>query len=99
MLGLREPRRARSSNGFSVTKITPVLGALVKVAPSKPTNATACCTPGRRQDHLGRLADHARRCARACAPGGKLERRDQIAAVELRDQAGRRRRQPVVGQA
>ena len=36
----------RSANGFSGTKITPVLGALVKVAPSKPTNATAFCTPG-----------------------------------------------------
>ncbi len=36
----------RSANGFRVTKITPVLGALVKVAPSKPTKATACDTPG-----------------------------------------------------
>lgn len=27
--------------------MTPVLGALVKVAPSKPTNATAASTPGR----------------------------------------------------
>ena len=36
----------RSAKGFSGTKITPVLGALVKVAPSKPTKATACDTPG-----------------------------------------------------
>ena len=37
----------RSLKGFRVTKITPVLGALVKVAPSKPTNETALATPGR----------------------------------------------------
>ena len=36
-----------SANGLRVTKITPVLGALVKVAPSKPTKATASLTPGR----------------------------------------------------
>ena len=45
ILSFGRSRRARS-NGFRVTKITPVLGALVKVAPSKPTNATACYTPG-----------------------------------------------------
>ena len=39
-------RSRRCSNGFRVTKITPVLGALVKVAPSKPTKDTACSTPG-----------------------------------------------------
>ena len=38
-------RWRRSANGFSVTKITPVLGALVKVAPSKPTMPTAWATP------------------------------------------------------
>ena len=32
-------------NGFRVTKMTPVFGAFVKVAPSKPTNDTACSTP------------------------------------------------------
>ena len=37
------PLRTRSSNGFSGTKITPALGALVKVAPSKPAKATECC--------------------------------------------------------
>ena len=37
----------RTSKSCSDTKITPVLGALVKVAPSKPTNATAFLTPGR----------------------------------------------------
>ena len=36
----------RSSNGFKVTKITPELGALVKVAPSKPAKVTAWATPG-----------------------------------------------------
>ena len=33
--------------GFSATKITPALGALVKVAPSKPAKATASRTPWR----------------------------------------------------
>ena len=37
---------ARSANGLSGTKITPAFGELVKVAPSKPTKATAFCTPG-----------------------------------------------------
>ena len=37
----------RSSNGFKVTKMTPALGALVNVAPSKPANVTAWATPGR----------------------------------------------------
>ena len=38
---------ARSANGFKVTNTTPALGALVRVAPSSPANATACETPGR----------------------------------------------------
>jgi len=37
---------ARSENGASPTKIVPELGALVKVAPEKPTRFTACTTPG-----------------------------------------------------
>ncbi len=37
---------ARSSNGSSVTKIAPAFGALVKVAPEKPTMFTACAMPG-----------------------------------------------------
>ena len=41
------PAFTRSSNGFKVTKMTPELGALVKVAPSKPAKATALATPGR----------------------------------------------------
>ena len=41
------PALIRSSNGARRTKMTPVLGAFVKVAPSKPTNATAAVTPGR----------------------------------------------------
>ncbi len=44
---MSSPAFKRSSNGFNVTKITPALGAVVKVAPSKPANATACSTPGR----------------------------------------------------
>ena len=39
-------RLRRSAKGLRVKKMTPVLGALVKVAPSKPTKATACDTPG-----------------------------------------------------
>ena len=37
---------ARFSNGSSVTKTAPAFGALVKVAPEKPTMFTACATPG-----------------------------------------------------
>ena len=37
--------RPRSSNGLRVTKITPALGALVKVAPSKPAKVTVCAAP------------------------------------------------------
>ena len=42
-----EPPFSRSSNGLSVVKMTPELGALVKVAPSKPAKVTALATPGR----------------------------------------------------
>ena len=63
------PCGTRSSNGFSGTKITPALGALVKVAPSKPVNATEFCTPGR-----GRMISEARRITASVrasdAPGG-----------------------------
>jgi hypothetical protein len=41
------PSGTRCSNGFSDTKITPVFGAFVKVAPSNPVKATEFCTPGR----------------------------------------------------
>ena len=37
---------ARFSNGSSITNIAPAFGALVKVAPEKPTMLTACATPG-----------------------------------------------------
>ena len=40
------PLAARSAKGASGVKIAPALGALVKVAPSKPANGTACTTPG-----------------------------------------------------
>jgi hypothetical protein len=41
------PSGTRCANGFNETKITPVFGALVNVAPSKPVKATEFCTPGR----------------------------------------------------
>ena len=37
---------ARSLNGLSTRKIAPEFGALVKVAPEKPTMLTAPSTPG-----------------------------------------------------
>ena len=37
---------ARSAHGSSTRKIAPAFGALVKVAPEKPTMFTACATPG-----------------------------------------------------
>ncbi len=40
------PCRSRSSNDVNGEKIAPEFDALVKVAPSKPENATACDTPG-----------------------------------------------------
>jgi len=46
MLAAVWPCAARSSKDSRVAKITPELGALVKVAPSKPTKATALSTPG-----------------------------------------------------
>ena len=49
----------RSSNGFKVTKMTPELGALVNVAPSKPAKVTAWATPGRDSRISDGLAHHA----------------------------------------
>src|SRR5712664_2170718 len=77
----------RSAKGFSVTKTTPVLGALVKVAPSRPAKATAFSTPGRDSGAFERAA------------GRQLKGGDEIAAVELRDQPGRGRDQEVSGEA
>jgi len=76
MLAVASPAFTRSSNGFKVTKITPALGALVNVAPSKPANATACSTPGR----VNSISDALRTTwsVRArLAPGGK-----EIAAMK-----------------
>ena len=70
MLAVVSPTFTRSSNGFKVTKMTPELGAFVKVAPSKPANVTACATPGRDS----RISDALRttRSVRSrLAPGGK----------------------------
>ena len=50
------PVLARSSKGRRGEKMAPALDALVKVAPSKPAKATACCTPG-----VARIASVARR--------------------------------------
>ena len=61
----------RSSNGLSVTKMTPEFGALVKVAPSKPAKVTALATPGRDS----RISDALRttRSVRSrLAPGGSV---------------------------
>ena len=65
------PAFTRSSNGFSGTKMTPELGALVNVAPSKPANVTAWATPGRDS----RISDALRttRSVRSrLEPGGKV---------------------------
>jgi len=63
------PSLARSSKGLRLAKTTPVLGALVKVAPSKPTKATALSTPG-----VAMIASEARRITASVrlrlAPGG-----------------------------
>ena len=91
------PAFTRSSNGFRVTKTTPELGALVKVAPSKPANATACATPGRDS----RISDALRttRSVRSrLEPGGKRDRGDEIGAVERRDEARRRAGELEIGQ-
>ena len=72
-----------------MTKIAPAFGALVKVAPEKPTMLTACATPGtfsamstaRRLTVVGARERGARR---------QLRDDDEIAAVELRDEADRR---------
>jgi hypothetical protein len=68
-----EDRRRRQA-GFDPllerTKITPKLGALVKVAPSKPANMTVLATPGRDS----RMSDASRttRSVRSrLDPGGK----------------------------
>ena len=50
------PCFARSSKDCRPVKTTPVFGALVKVAPSKPTKATASLMPG-----VARMVSEARR--------------------------------------
>ena len=82
-------RWARFSNGSSTRKIAPALGALVKVAPEKPTMLRRAATPGTCS------AISSARCCTASvraseAPGGNCTTSDQIAAVHLRDEADRR---------
>ena len=63
------PLATRSANGRNGMKITPALGALVKVPPSKPAKATEFCTPG-----CCRMIAEARRITASVrasdAPGG-----------------------------
>ena len=76
-------------NGVQPRKTAPAFGALVKVAPEKPTKFTAPATPGvssarstaRRSHRIGPRQRSARR---------QLRRDDEIAAVKLRDESGRR---------
>ena len=83
-IAARAPRTASSTR-----KIAPAFGALVKVAPEKPTMFTACATPG-----IFSAMSTARRLTASVraseAPGGSCVDDDQIAAVELRDEADRR---------
>ena len=80
------------------TKMTPVLGALVKVAPSKPTNATELLSTPGRVSMMSEALAHDRVGARECRSWRKLQGHDQVGPIELRNEAGRRRRQPIVGQ-
>ena len=80
---------ARSSNGLSVRKIAPALGALVKVAPEKPTTLTPCADAGHLQRDIERALLHGVG-ARQRGAGRQLHDDDEIAAVDLRDEADRR---------
>ena len=66
------PVVTRCSNGARFTKMTPVFGAFVNVAPSKPTNATECVAPGR-----DRMISEARRTTASVRvsvdPGGSCK--------------------------
>jgi len=88
----------RSSNGFNGTNSTPELGALVKVAPSKPANVTVCATPGRDS----RISEALRTTASVrsrLAPGGKRDHRDEIGAIQRRNETRRRARELEISQA
>ncbi len=85
---------ARFSNGSSTRNSAPAFGALVKVAPEKPTMFTAWATPGTPS------AISSARCCTASvrasdAPGGNWTTTMTIAAVDLRDEADRRRAERV----
>ncbi len=97
MLSVASPAFTRSSNGFRVTNTTPELGALVKVAPSKPANATACATPGRDSQDVRRLAHDAVGALQARARRQR-NRGDEIGAIERRDEAGRRAGELQIGE-
>ena len=92
------PLAARSSNGASAEKMAPALGALVKVAPSKPAKGTACATPG-----VSRMiwvaSPHDRVGARQRGAGRQLQHGDQIALVLVGNEAGRRAAELPAGQA
>ncbi len=80
---------ARASQGSSTRKIAPAFDACVKVAPEKPTMFTDMRDARNLHGDVARALHHRvgarERCARR-----KLRRRDQIAAVDLRDEARRR---------
>jgi len=69
MASLLSPELTRSPNGFRGANTTPALGALVKVAPSNPANATACATPGRESSSSEALRT-TRSVRSRLAPGG-----------------------------
>ena len=83
---MESPAFTRSSNGFKVTKITPTLGALVKVAPSNPANATACVDAGPLEQHVRCLAHELIGSLEARARRQR-ERGNEVGAVKRRDKA------------
>ena len=83
--------------GSSGVNTTAAFGAVVKVAPSRPTIGTAWAMPGVSSTILVTL--RAISSVRASeAPGGKLDDVDQIALVLLRNEAGRRRDELIDGE-
>ena len=79
---------ARFSNESSTRKAAPAFGALVKVAPEKPTMFTAPMTPGT-FSAVSTIAPLHRVGARQRRARRQLRDDDQVAAVERRDEADR----------
>ena len=80
---------ARSSKASSGVNTTAAFGAVVNVAPSRPTMGTACAIPGVSSTIFVILrATSSVRAERGA--GRKLNDIDEIALVLLRDESGRR---------